>query len=104
MLENRISELQQRISQLEKQVGELEAVLTELEDVEAVGPGRGSEQAISILATYVSEVADGFDLDEFLRRLRTVRGPRPVRLGVRRGKELFLRRLAVRIREQILTV
>lgn len=101
MTEGRVTELEQRITRLESQVGELEAVLTELEDVEAVGLGRGAEQAISILATYLSEVADGFDTDEFLRRLQTVRGPRPVRLGVRRGKGLFLKRLAVRIREQI---
>ena len=47
----------------------------------------------------MSEVAGGFDLDEFYRRLRTVRGPRPVRLRVRRGKELFLKRLAARIKE-----
>ena len=101
MSEGRIEELEQRIARLEKQVDELEKIITQSEDVEAVGLGRGSEQAISILATYVSEVADGFDLGEFLRRLRIVRGPRPVRLRVRRGKELFLRRLAVRIKEQV---
>ena len=64
-------------------------------------PWAGAEQAISILATYLSEVADGFEMDEFLRRLRTVRGPRPVRNRVRQAKELFLKRLAVRIKEQI---
>ena len=101
MLKDRISELEQRIARLESQVGELEHVITELEDVKAVGLGRGAEQAISILATYVSEVADGFDLREFLRRLRTVRGPRPVRNRVRDAKELFLKRLAARIKEQI---
>lgn len=98
---DRIIELEQRITQLEKQVDELEEVVTQSEDVKAVGLGRGAEQAISILTTYLSEVADGFDLDEFFRRLRTVRGPRPVRVRVRRAKELFLKRLAVRIREQV---
>ena len=101
MTADRIIELEQRIARLEGQVGELEKIVIQSEDVEAVGLGRGAEQAISILATYVNEVSDGFDLDEFLRRLRTVRGPRPVRLRVRRGKELFLKRLAVRIKEQI---
>ena len=99
MTEDRISELEQRIAKLEGQVGELEVVVTQAEDVKAVGLGRGAEQAISILATYVNEVAGDFDMDEFLRRLRTVRGPRPVRLRVRRGKELFLKRLALRIQE-----
>ena len=79
----------------------MEEVVTQSEDVKAVGLGRGAEQAISILATYLSEVADGFEMDEFLRRLRTVRGPRPVRNRVRQAKELFLKRLAVRIKEQI---
>ena len=65
-----------------------------------MGLGRGAEQAISILATYLSKVSDGFELEEFSRRLRTVRGPRPVRLRVRRAKEVFLKRLAARIREQ----
>ena len=61
-----------RITELESPVDGLEEVVTQSEDVEAVGLGRGSEQAISILATYVSEVADGFDLAEFLRRLLVV--------------------------------
>ena len=59
-----------------------------------------AEQAISMLAFYVSEVAEGFDRDEFLRRLRTVRGPRPVRIRERAAKELFLKRLATRVKEQ----
>ena len=101
MRADRVTELEHGMAQLEKQVAELGEVVTQAEDVEAVGLGRGAEQAVSILATYLSEVADGFDLDEYLRRLRTVRGPRPVRLRVRRAKELFLKRLAVRIREQI---
>ena len=64
-------------------------------------PRTGAEQAISILVTYLSEVSDRFDLDEFLRRLRTVRGPRPVRIRVSQAKELFLKRQAVRVREQV---
>ena len=55
MTADRISEVEQRIARLEKQVDELEKIITQSEDVEAVGLGRGSEQAISILATYVSE-------------------------------------------------
>ena len=101
MTADRIIELEQRIAQLEKQVDDVWEVVTESEDLKAVGLGRGAEQAISILATYLSEVDDGFDLDEFLRRLRTVRGPHPVRVRVRRAKELFLKRLAVRVREQV---
>ena len=62
MTEDRIIKLEQRLAQLEIQVGELEEVVTQSEDVKAVGLGRGAEQAISILAAYVSEVADGFDL------------------------------------------
>lgn len=100
MTADRVNELEQRIAQLEKQVEELEEVVAHSEDVKAVGLARGAEQAISILATYVNEVAAGFDRDEFLRRLRTVRGPRPVRLRVRDAKELFLKRLAARIKEQ----
>ena len=101
MTADRVTELEQRIAQLEKQVGELGEIVTQAEDVRAVGLARGAEQAISILATYLSELADGFEVDEYLRRLRTVRGPRPVGLRVRRGKELFLNRLAARIKEQI---
>ena len=95
-----VTELEQRVAQLERQVGELEEVAAQAEDVKAVGLARGAEQAISILAAYLSEVAGGFERDEFLRRLRTVRGPRPLGLRVRRAKELFLKRLAVRIKEQ----
>ena len=93
MTADRIIELEHRIARLEIQVGELEEAITESEDVKAVGLGRGAEQVISILAAYVSEVTDGFDLREFLRRLRSVRGPRPVRLRVRDAKEVFLKRL-----------
>ena len=100
MSKGRIRELEKRMAQLENQVGELGDVLTGLEDVRAIGLARGAEEAISILATYLSEMDDGFDLDEFLRRLRTVRGPRPVRIRVRNAKELFLRRVAARVREQ----
>ena len=64
MTADQISELQQRISQLENQVDELEEIVVQSEDVDAVGLGRGAEQAISVLATYVSEVADGFALGE----------------------------------------
>ena len=96
---NRVNEVGQRITNLEKQVAELEDVIPELEDLKAVGLGRGSEQAIAILATYVCEVCKGFDMGEFLRRLRTVRGPRPVGNRVRDAKELFLKRVGDRIRE-----
>ena len=75
MAQDQISELEQRIAQSEKQVGQLEEVVTQSEDVKAVGLGRGAEQAISILARCwqptMDEVADGFDRDEFLRRLQT---------------------------------
>ncbi len=101
MAEDRVNGLQQRVAELANQLDELEAVLLKMEDVKAVGLARGAEQAISILATYLSEVADGFDPDEFLRRLRTVRAPRPTRYRERDAKELFLKRLAVRIRERI---
>ena len=101
MTADRVNDLERRIAQLEKLVDELEEVVTLSEDLKAVGLERGAEQAISILATYVSELAGGFEVDEFLRRLRTVRGPRPVRLRVRHAKELFLKRLAARIKEQV---
>ena len=101
MTADRIGELERRILHLESQIGELEGLVIQSDEVSAVGLGRGAEQAISILATYLSEATDGFDLDEFLRRLRTVRGPRPVGLRVRRAKELFLKRLALRVKEQI---
>ena len=101
MTADRVTELEQRMVQMEKQVAELWEVVTQSEDVKAVGLVRGAEQAISVLATYLGEVSAGFDLDEFLRRLSAIGGPRPVRLRVRTAKELFLKRLAVRIREQV---
>ena len=36
-------------------------MVAQSEDVKAVGVGPGGEQAISILATYVSELDEGFD-------------------------------------------
>ena len=100
MDQDRISELEHRIAQLEKQVGELGEVVTQSEDVGGLA-WRGGPSRRSTLATYVSELAEGFEVDEYLRRLRTVRGPRPVRLRVRQAKELFLKRLAARIKDQV---
>ena len=100
MSRDRTSELVQRLAHLESQISELEQVICELEDDKAVGLGRGAEQAIAVLATYLSELAEGFDIEEFLRRLRTVKGPRPVAIRVRDAKELFLKRVRARIREQ----
>ena len=61
MTADRIIELEQRIAQLEKQVDDVWEVVTQSEDVKAVGLVRGAEQAISVLATYLSEVDDGFE-------------------------------------------
>ena len=74
MATDRIIKLEGWIAQLEKQIDELWQVVTLSEDAKAVGLGRGAEQAILVLVTYLSEVDDGFEPDEFLRRLRTVRG------------------------------
>ena len=101
MTADRVSELELRVARLESQVAEFEQIVIQSEDVKAVGLGRGAERAVSILVAYVGEVAEGFDPDEFLRRLRTVRGPRPRRLRERRARQQFLKRLAARVKEQL---
>ena len=57
-----------------------------------------------VLAVYLSKRVDGFDLDEFLGLLRTVRDKNPNRKAVSRWKESFPGRVidrVKRIKEQV---